>query len=103
MVPLPVRIVFSFALGLGAMNYVNFPNYEVLTSAVILPIIFQEIILGLVCMVLTICFSTVIFTGEKIASTSGLAFASQIDPANGAQSPVVSQIFHCSYLSYFSR
>ena len=102
MVPLPVRIVFSFALGLGAMNYVNFPNYEVLTSAAILPIIFQEIILGLVCgMVLTICFSTVILAGEKIASTSGLAFASQIDPANGAQSPVISQIFSLFLLILF--
>jgi len=102
MVPLPVRIVFSFALGLGAMNYVNFPSYEVLTSAAILPIIFQEIILGLVCgMLLTICFSTVILAGEKIASTSGLAFASQIDPANGAQSPVISQIFSLFLLILF--
>ena len=46
MVPLPVRIVFSIALGLGAMNYVSFPSLEVLTSVAIVPIIFQEIALG---------------------------------------------------------
>jgi len=66
MVPLPVRIVFSIALGLGAMNYVSFPSLEVLTSVAIVPIIFQEIALGLTCgMILNMCFSTVILAGEK--------------------------------------
>ena len=61
MVPLPVRIVFSVALGLGAMNYLSFPSTEVLTSVALIPIIFQEIALGLTCgMILNICFSTVI-------------------------------------------
>ena len=102
MIPLPVRIVFSIALGLGAMNYVSFPNFEVLTSVAIVPIIFQEIALGLTCgMILNMCFSTVILAGEKIAATSGLAFASQVDPANGAQSPVISQIFSLFLLVLF--
>ena len=102
MVPLPVRIVFSIALGLGAMNYVSFPSVEVLTSVAIVPIIFQEIVLGLTCgMILNMCFSTVILAGEKIAATSGLAFASQVDPANGAQSPVISQIFSLFLLVLF--
>jgi flagellar biosynthetic protein FliR len=47
------------------------------------------------------CFSTVILAGEKIAATSGLAFASQVDPANGAQSPVISQIFSLFLLVLF--
>ena len=102
MVPLPVRIVFSIALGLGAMNYGSFPNLEVLTSVAIVPIIFQEIVLGLTCgMILNMCFSTVIMAGEKIAATSGLAFASQVDPTNGAQSPVISQIFSLFLLVLF--
>jgi len=102
MVPLPVRIVFSIALGLGALQYVKFPNYDVLTSAAIVPIIFQEIIIGLSCgMILSICFATVILAGEKIAATSGLAFAMQVDPANGAQSPVISQIFTLFLLVLF--
>jgi len=102
MVPLPVRIVFSIALGLGAMNYVSFPSLEVLTSVAIVPIIFQELLLGLTCgMILNICFSAVILAGEKIATTSGLAFASQVDPTNGAQSPVISQIFSLFLLVLF--
>ena len=48
-------------------------------------------------MVLTMCFSTVILAGEKIAATSGLAFASQIDPTNGAQSPSLVRYFPCFY------
>ena len=102
MVPLPVRIVFSIALGLGAMNYISFPSLEVLTSVAIVPIIFQEIALGLTCgMILNMCFSTVILAGEKIAATSGLAFAAQIDPTSGAQSPVISQIFQLFLLILF--
>ena len=102
MVPLPVRIVFSVALGLGAMNYVSFPGVEVLTSVAVVPIIIQEIAIGLSCgMILNICFSTVILAGEKIAATSGLAFASQVDPANGSQSPVISQFFSLFLLVLF--
>ena len=52
-------------------------------------------------MVLSICFSSVILAGEKIAATSGLAFASQVDPTNGAQSPVISQIFQLFLLILF--
>tara|TARA_B100000035_G_C20632380_1_gene392932 strand:- start:39 stop:569 length:531 start_codon:yes stop_codon:yes gene_type:complete len=52
-------------------------------------------------MVLSICFSSVILAGEKIAATSGLAFAAQIDPTSGAQSPVISQIFQLFLLILF--
>ena len=94
MVPLTVRIVFSIALGLGIMSQVEFPDLQILMGASLIPIVFQEIFVGLACgMVLSICFSSVILAGEKIAATSGLAFAAQIDPVSGAQSPVISQIF----------
>ncbi len=102
MVPLTVRIVFSIALGIGIMSQVEFPDLQILTGASLLPIIFQEIFVGLVCgMVLSIGFSSVILAGEKIAATSGLAFAAQIDPTSGAQSPVISQIFQLFLLILF--
>ena len=102
MVPLTVRIVFSIALGLGIMSQVDFPNLEILMGASLIPIVFQEIFVGLACgMVLSICFSSVILAGEKIAATSGLAFAAQIDPVSGAQSPVISQIFQLFLLILF--
>jgi len=102
MVPLTVRIVFSIALGLGIMSQVEFPDLQILMGASLVPIVFQEIFVGLACgMVLSICFSSVILAGEKIAATSGLAFAAQIDPVSGAQSPVISQIFQLFLLILF--
>ena len=68
----------------------------------LVPIIFQELFVGLACgLVLSICFASVILAGEKIAATSGLAFAAQIDPVSGAQSPVISQIFQLFLLILF--
>ena len=102
MVPLTVRIVFSVALGIGIMSQVEFPNLDILMGASLVPVLFQEIFVGLACgMVLSICFASVILAGEKIAATSGLAFAAQIDPTSGAQSPVISQIFQLFLLILF--
>ena len=84
------------------MSQVEFPSLNILAGASLLPIIFQEVFVGLACgMVLSICFSSVILAGEKIAATSGLAFAAQIDPTSGAQSPVISQIFQLFLLILF--
>ena len=102
MIPLQVRIVFSVALGIGIMGHVEPPSPSVLASTQILPIVFQEIFLGLVCgMIFSILFATVQLAGEKIATTSGLAFASQVDPSSGGQSPVISQIFSLFLLIIF--
>lgn len=93
MVPLPIRIVFSFCMGLWVLSYIEFPSLGSMLGVQLLPIIFQELVIGLSCgMVLSICFSAVIIAGEKIAATSGLAFALQVDPSSGTQSPVISQI-----------
>lgn len=102
MVPLTVRIVFSVALGVGLVNQLNFPDLEIMMGPNLVPIIFQELFVGLACgLVLSICFASVILAGEKIAATSGLAFAAQIDPVSGAQSPVISQIFQLFLLILF--
>ena len=84
------------------MSQVEFPDLQILMGASLVPIVFQEVFVGLACgMVLSICFSSVILAGEKIAATSGLAFAAQIDPTSGAQSPVISQIFQLFLLILF--
>ncbi|MGB0546221.1 MAG: flagellar biosynthetic protein FliR [Paracoccaceae bacterium] len=102
MVPLPVRIVFSFGIGVWVLNNVKLPKWEILVGADLLPIVLQEIFIGLTCgLTLSICFGAVILAGEKIAATSGLAFASQVDPTSGAQSPVISQIFSLFLLVLF--
>ena len=97
MVPLQIRIVFSFCLGFWILDVASFPDRSVLMSAKLIPIIFQEIIIGVSAgMVVTIAFASVSMVGEKIAATSGLAFASQVDPTGGGQSPVIS-----SFLTLF--
>jgi len=102
MVPLPVRIVFSFGIGVWVLTNIKLPPLEILVGIDLVPIIMQEVFIGLSCgMVLSICFGTVILAGEKIAATSGLAFASQVDPSSGAQSPVISQIFSLFLLVLF--
>ena len=102
MVPLPVRIVFSFGLGVWVLNNIKLPSLKTLVGVDLVPIVMQEVFIGLTCgMVLSICFGTVILAGEKIAATSGLAFASQVDPSSGAQSPVISQIFSLFLLVLF--
>tara|TARA_B100000963_G_scaffold202701_1_gene176465 strand:- start:73 stop:882 length:810 start_codon:yes stop_codon:yes gene_type:complete len=102
MIPLTVRIVFAIALGIGLVSHLKFPPIEALVGVKLVPIIFQELFIGIACgLVLNILFSSVILAGEKIAATSGLAFAAQIDPTSGAQSPVISQIFQLFLLILF--
>ena len=61
MVPLPVRIVFSFGIGVWVLSNIKLPPLEILVGIDLLPIILQEVFIGLSCgMVLSICFGTVI-------------------------------------------
>ena len=95
MVPLQIRIIFSFCLGFWIMGTVQFPDLAILLGPKLILIIMQELFIGLtVGLILTICFAAVTLAGEKVAATSGLAFASQVDPNGGGQSPVISQIFY---------
>ena len=97
MLPLQIRIVFSFCLGFWILGVASFPDKSILLSAKLIPIILQEIVIGVSAgMIVSIAFASVSLAGEKIAATSGLAFASQVDPAGGGQSPVIS-----SFLTLF--
>ena len=94
MVPIQIRIVFSFCLGFWILGTLQFPDQNTLLGPKLILIVLQELFIGLtVGLVLNICFAAVTLAGEKIAATSGLAFASQVDPTGGGQSPVISQIF----------
>ena len=94
MVPLQIRIVFSFCLGFWVLGTLEFPDLSILLGPKLILIIMQELFIGLtVGLVLNIGFAAVSVAGEKIAATSGLAFAATVDPTGGGQSPVISQIF----------
>jgi len=102
MIPLQIRIVFSVVLALAVLMVADLPDTSMFFSGKLIIIIVMEIFIGISAgMVLTICFGAVQLAGEKIAATSGLSFASQLDPANGSQSPVISQIFSLFLLVLF--
>ncbi len=102
-VPLQVRLTMSVMLTLVIWQYTAPVSVEVLTSNQVIFIVFSEIIIGLSAgLILTIWFSAVMLAGEKVAGSSGLSFAAQIDPSTGGQTPVVSQIFYLFLLVLFT-
>jgi len=100
---LPVRILFGMVLTLSVFqNHSIVLDTETMASALGVILIIKEIAIGLSAgLVLTIWFSAASLAGEKIASTSGLAFAAQVDPNTGASTPVISQIFMLFLLVVF--
>ena len=74
---LPVRILFGMVLTLTVFqDQSSLLDVQKMTSVLGVILIFKEIALGLSAgLVLTIWFSAASLAGEKIASTSGLAFA----------------------------
>ena len=95
-------LIILFCLGFWILETLQFPQQSVLVGPKLILIVMQEIFIGLtVGLVLNICFAAVSLAGEKIAATSGLAFASQVDPTGGGQSPVISQIFMLFFIVVF--
>ena len=102
MLPLQIRIILSFALGAFVMSQVEAPTMAVLTSFQVIPLILQELAIGLcVGLTFTILFASAGLAGEKIASSSGLSFSMQVDPSGSGQTPVVSQILTLFLLVIF--
>ena len=101
-IPLQVRIIMSFILGLGVINYSGLPNADLLNNSNYILIILTEIAVGLTAgFIVTIIFSSVALAGEKIATSAGLGYAAQIDPIAGGQTPVVSQTLNLFLLVLF--
>lgn len=100
--PLPVRIMASVMLALPVVAHVPLPPAEALAGISALKLIVPEIALGLTAgLVLSILFGAAAVAGDRIASTAGLSFAAQVDPAMGGQSPVVAQVFSIFLLMTF--
>jgi len=88
-----VRIVATCAITFALMDRVPVPEINEMADLSIVSLIMKEILIGLCAgMTMTVLFSSVALAGEKISSTSGLSFATQVDPSSGGATPVVSQI-----------
>ena len=102
-ISLPVRILVSIGLTvmIVALNP-TLPDISVITSFEGVIVGITEIIIGLSAgVVLTIFFASAALAGEKIASSSGLAMATAVDPTSGSSSPVMAQILTLFLLVIF--
>lgn len=101
-VSLPVRIMATAILALPVVTQVPLPGPEMMGSIAFVGVALSELTIGLVGgLVLTILFSAASVAGDRIASTAGLGFAAQFDPAGGGQAPIVASIFSLFLLSVF--
>jgi flagellar biosynthetic protein FliR len=93
-VPAPVRILLSLVLGFFVATWVPFaPAPAMLSFAAILAVL-HEIAVGLALgFVLQLAFAVPLIAAEQIAGTMGLAIATSIDPASGAQSGALGTFF----------
>ena len=94
-VPAPLRILLSLTLGFFIATWVplSAPPPEMLSIAAILAIL-PEIAVGLMLgFVLQLAFAIPLIAAEQIAGTMGLAIATSIDPASGAQSGALGTFF----------
>ncbi|MEI7840333.1 MAG: flagellar biosynthetic protein FliR [Methylococcaceae bacterium] len=96
-VPARIRVILSGAISFIVMPLLPpIPPVEMLSYAGIM-IGVQQVAIGLTTgFILQMVFAAVIFAGQGIAYGMGLGFASMVDPLNGQQVPVISQIYMIS-------
>ncbi|GAB4356681.1 MAG: flagellar biosynthetic protein FliR [Gammaproteobacteria bacterium] len=92
----PVRLRIALALALTLLLFPVLPPMPAVEplSASGLVISAQQVVIGLAMgFALRLVFSAMTVAGQTIAISMGLGFASTIDPQNGVQVPVVSQLY----------
>lgn len=93
-VPAPLRILLSLVLGFFVASWVPFaPAPAMLSLAAVLAVL-HEVAIGVALgFVLQLAFAIPLIAAEQIAGTMGLAIATSIDPASGAQSGALGTFF----------
>jgi flagellar biosynthesis protein FliR len=89
-IPGPVKIALSLGLAfiLGPLAPVP-PGLSVFSAAGALAAV-QEVFIGIaIGMVMRLAFEALAFAGQSVSLTMGLGFASLVDPAHGAETPVL--------------
>lgn len=88
-----VRLILSLAITLLIMPLIPVSTIEVFSYQGLMVAI-QQLSIGLLGgFILQIVFSAVVLGGQGIANSMGLGFASMVDPQDGQQVPVVSQLY----------
>jgi flagellar biosynthetic protein FliR len=93
-VPAPLRILLSVVLGFFVASWVPIaPAPEMLSLAAVIAVL-QEVAVGVALgFVLQLAFAIPLIAAEQISGTMGLAIATSIDPASGAQSGALGTFF----------
>ncbi len=93
-VPVQLRILLSITLGYFVAAWVPLPAPpEMMSFAAVLALV-QEIAVGLMLgFVLQLAFAVPLIAAEQISGTMGLAIATSIDPASGAQAGALGTFF----------
>lgn len=92
-VPVQIRLILSLAIGMAAMNSVEFrmPEGGIMSAAGVL-LVMGEVLAGLAMgFALQIGYAAAFVAGEAIGNTMGLGFASMVDPQSGQSTQVIGQ------------
>jgi flagellar biosynthetic protein FliR len=94
LIPVRMRVIAALLISLVVFPLTPaLPAYE-LFSFTGLSLLIQQMLIGLAMgFILQLVFNAATIAGEVIAMTMGLGFAQMVDPQNGVQVPVVSQLF----------
>jgi len=94
LMPTRVKIITTFVLAVTVLPLLpEVPEVEALSLQGMLISIQQVLIGAALGFTLQLVFGALMIAGESIAMSMGLGFASMVDPANGVNVPVVSQLF----------
>ncbi|MCG6939192.1 MAG: flagellar biosynthetic protein FliR [Gammaproteobacteria bacterium] len=93
-VPVRIRVLLAFFVSWTLVPVIPAPPVVDLISGEALIISISQVLIGIAMgFILQMVFAAFIIAGQSIAMAMGLGFASMIDPQNGMQVPVISQIF----------
>ena len=93
-VPVRIRILLSMSIAWILLPIIPASPVVDLISAEAVLISVYQVFIGLAMgFIFQMVFSVFVIAGQSIAMAMGLGFASMIDPQNGVQVPVVSQVF----------
>ena len=93
-VPVRIRVLLAFFISWILIPVIPEPPAVELISGEALIISLSQVVIGVAMgFILQMVFAAFIIAGQSIAAAMGLGFASIIDPQNGMQVPVVSQMF----------
>ncbi len=93
-IPVRVRLMLSLAVTLLVMPLIDSVPEVTPFSWAAIAIVLQQLLIGAAMgFALMLVFSAIVTGGQLIAMQMGLGFASMVDPQNGTQVPVLSQLY----------